>query len=365
MKKFILAAIFFWMLTASTNIFAQQLDEQLDNYNFEDVNALINGQQDYKFDFGVLIRKIISGDFDFANLFEFAQSTFFSEFKNNMRQAKGLIILIILSALIKNLADSFQIQSVSEIAFYVSYIVISINLFSTFKISIGIAQDLLQTILQLLQISLPLVISLLTMSGNFYASNIFNPVIFLFADAIVLIINFMLPLVTMFVSIQIINNMTGKNLMTNFAQLIKTIVSWSLKIISLSFMGVLTLQRISAPLLEGATAKTAKLIINVVPLVGEVFTGAVDSVISWAHLIKNAAMVVLVIGIFFVCMASVIKLGIFALVYKILSALVQPISDERIVKCTQVIFESSVLLLSCCFTAIVVFLFALMIFTSL
>lgn len=362
MKKFLfMLAIFFFM---PINIFGEELDEQLNNFDFENVNTLINENASEQFDFKSLTKKIILGQFDFLCIFDFVRKIFFDEFEKNLFGIKNLLLLIILSGIIKNLSDSFKTKSVAQIAFYISYIVISSNLFSAFKILVGISKNFLQSLLQIMQASLPLIISLMTMSGNFYASSVFNPVIFLFADFIIMIINYMLPIVVMFVAVQIINNMTGKNLIANFAALIKNVIGWILKIVSFAFMSILSLQRISAPLLENITVKTAKFAINTVPVVGEVFTGALDSVMSWAHVIKNGAMIALVVSIFLVCMIPIIKLGIFILIYKILGAVVQPISDERIVKSTEAIADACVLLLSCCFTAVVIFLFAVMIFIS-
>lgn len=366
MKKFLLVLIFIFIIPSK--IFANELGDQLKGYDFDKVTAIINSNIDEnveQVDFNNLVAEIISGRFNFLSLPSVAKDIFFRDIKENIVDVRNLFMLIVLAGVIKNLTDSFNTKSTAEIAFYISYIVIVTKLFVSFKISVGIAQNLLQNISQIVQASLPLIISLMVSSGNISASAVFNPIIFLISDVIILIINFILPAVVMFVTVQIINNITGKNLIANFAELIKNLIGWCLKIISIAFMAVLSLQRITAPLLETVAAKSAKFAVNSIPLVGEVFTGAVDSVISWAHLIKNGTLVALIVSVFFLCMVPIIKLSVCILIYKIFAAIIQPISDERIVKCVEAIASACVLLLSCSFTVVIIFLFAVIIFVSM
>jgi len=341
------------------------LDNILDDFNFDEINSVINSDSISKrINLKDLAFDIILGRFKFHELINFARDMFLKELFDNASIIRNLLLLIILSSIIKILSDSFESKSITEIAFYISYIMIINELFMSFRISVQIAQSLLQKIINIIQASMPLVMALVTLNGNISANAIFDPVIFLFSDIIILIINFMLPVIIMFLVVQVINNLTGKNLIANFADLIKNFISWSLKIISMSFMALLSLQRITAPLLESLTLRTAKFAINSVPVVGEVFSGAVDSLMTWAHVIKNGTLVALVVSIFFLCIAPIIKLAIFILIYKLIGALVQPICDERIVNCTEAVASSCILLLSCSFTVVIIFLFSVMIFIS-
>ena len=356
------------------NIFAIGFDDQINNYDFNDLDSVINFNLDYdlkknikKIDLKDLTKEIISGEFDFIDINKinkFISHIFFRDIKKNIELARNLFLLIILASLIKNLSQAFNSKNITEIAFYISYIIIIINLFSAFKICVGIAQNFLDTLKQVIQASLPIIISLIAMTGNICSSNIFNPVIFLICDLIILLIDFLLPFINIFVIVQIINNITNKNLIAKFAELIKILISWSLKIIAIFFMAILSFKRVTAPLLESFLAKSTKFAINLIPFVGEAFTGAIDSIISWAYLIKNGALVAIIISIFFLCMGPIINLISFVLVYKIFAALIEPISDKRIINCLESISSACILLLSCCFCAVIIFLFAIIIFIS-
>ncbi|MBQ9491616.1 MAG: stage III sporulation protein AE [Firmicutes bacterium] len=374
MKKFFLLAIIILLsLFYSKIIFADDinnkiLDQELNNYDFENINSVINSNSDQdipKINFISLIKKIITGKFDFFSLIQISNQIFFRDLNNNLYQTKKLFLLIILSSLIQNLASAFKTSSVSQIAFYINYIIIINNLFFAFKNSFSITKTLLSNLINLINSALPLIINLIFMTGKISSSTIFNPIIFFISDIMLLFINFLLPAINFFFMLQIINNLTDKNLITNLALLTKNLISLSLKIIAFFFMSILSLQRLAAPLMENFFIKSTKFAVDLIPFVGETFTDAVDSIISWAYLIKNGVLISFIIAIIFFCMAPILNLTAFVLIYKIFSAVTQPICNKQILNCLESISSAHVLLLSCAFCAITIFIFAIIIFISI
>lgn len=374
MKKiFLLTIIILLSLFYSKIIFADDinnkiLEQELNNYDFENINSVINSNPDQdipKINFISLIKKIITGKFDFLSLIQISNQIFFRDLNNNLHQTKKLFLLIILSSLIQNLAFAFKTNSISQIAFYINYIIIINNLFFVFKNSFSITKTLLSNLINLINSALPLIINLIFMTGKISSSTIFNPIIFFISDIMLLFINFLLPAINFFFMLQIINNLTDKNLITNLALLIKNLISLSLKIIAFFFMSILSLQRLAAPLMETFFIKSTKFAINLIPFVGETFTDAVDSIISWAHLIKNGVLISFIIAIIFFCMAPILNLTSLVLIYKIFAAIVQPICNKQTLNYLDSVSSAHILLLSCAFCTITIFIFAIIIFISL
>ena len=374
MKKiFLLTIIILLSLFYSKIIFADDinnkiLEQELNNYDFENINSVINSNPDQdipKINFISLIKKIITGKFDFLSLIQISNQIFFRDLNNNLHQTKKLFLLIILSSLIQNLAFAFKTNSISQIAFYINYIIIINNLFFVFKNSFSITKTLLSNLINLINSALPLIINLIFMTGKISSSTIFNPIIFFISDIMLLFINFLLPAINFFFMLQIINNLTDKNLITNLALLIKNLISLSLKIIAFFFMSILSLQRLAAPLMETFFIKSTKFAVNLIPFVGETFTDAVDSIISWAHLIKNGVLISFIIAIIFFCMAPILNLTSLVLIYKIFAAIVQPICNKQTLNYLDSVSSAHILLLSCAFCTITIFIFAIIIFISL
>ena len=103
MKKFFLLAIIILLsLFYSKIIFADDinnkiLDQELNNYDFENINSVINSNSDQdipKINFISLIKKIITGKFDFFSLIQISNQIFFRDLNNNLYQTKKLFLLL-------------------------------------------------------------------------------------------------------------------------------------------------------------------------------------------------------------------------------------------------------------------------------
>lgn len=364
--KFCLLIIY--ILLCPQIIHAQEIDEHIDNYNFSDVDYIINKNSEADVDLKTLTKDVISNSISLSpiDILNRIGNMFFKELRQNIKTIRNLLISIILSAVIKNLADSFKTKSVAEIAFYSSYMIIIINLMTSFKLGYKLTECFINNISDIIRAALPLMISLLAMTGNVSSTYIFSPILFFLCDIIILFINsLILPAITMFATVQIINYMTEKTLIAKFAELMKSCIGWLLKIIAFVFVTVLSLQRVTAPMLNNLAIKTAKSAINIIPIVGEVFTNAFDSVISWACVIKNGALIAIIIAVFIFCLVPIIKLIVFIFTYKLIGVLVEPICDKRIVECTDAIASAYVLFLGCSVTVTFIFIFATMIFITL
>lgn len=98
------------------------------------------------------------------------------------------------------------------------------------------------------------------------------------------------------------------------------------------FVGVVSLEGTLSSSVDGITAKTAKTIVSsAVPVVGKILGDAVDTVLGCGIILKNAVGIVGVIIVIGICIMPIIKLAVLSLSYKLLSIVIQPISDDKIV----------------------------------
>ena len=98
------------------------------------------------------------------------------------------------------------------------------------------------------------------------------------------------------------------------------------------FVGVVSIEGTLSSSVDGITAKTAKTIVSsAVPVVGKILGDAVDTVLGCGIILKNAVGIVGVIIVIGICIMPIIKLAVLSLSYKLLSIVIQPISDDKIV----------------------------------
>lgn len=377
MKKIIIFLILFFSFNINVNAYGNDnydesiedtLDEQLKMFDFEGMKTIIsNTGYEEDFDFEEIIKGIILGenDFSFKEIINKCFRKLFSEVFANLYLIRNLIIVCILSALLKNLTEAFKQKETGELGFYVSYIVVVMILFSSFSTGLSILQNTSEDLITIMQGALPLIISLLVATGNTANAYLFQPVM-LFVIQILSFVtsNVFIPLISISAVLQIINYLTQREILTKFSNLIKSCVSWGLKGSAILFMSVLSIQRLSAPILNGTINKTAKVAINMIPVVGDVLTGAVDGIAYWTYAIKNGVSLTIIILIIFMCMIPVIKLISLVFIYKFTAAIIQPICDKRIIECIDTIGGYTAIILGVLFTIIVMFIFSAIIVLS-
>jgi len=369
MKKFVLVIFFTFFL--SLNIFAQQdtniIDEELDIIDFSEMDTIINKGNYFKYkSFKEMVKAIVTGEesISAASILKLCFRNSINEFKIQGSFIKGIIIIAILSGIIKILTDSFKSET-AELGFYIGYVIIVGILFNSFSISIEILKDTAYYITVIMKSALPIMISLLAAAGNVSSAYTLNFLILFCIDIVSsFIIDIVVPFISFSAVIHIINCLSKKDILTKFAQLLKNCINWTIKGTSYIFIGLLSIQRLSAPVLNSAINKTAKSVINMVPVVGEILTGSVDSVLYWFNAIKNGMSAAVIIVIIVNCALPIIKFIVIIFVYKFIAAVIQPICDKRISECIDIIGDYTILLLGTLFCIVIMFIFSILIIIS-
>ena len=97
------------------------------------------------------------------------------------------------------------------------------------------------------------------------------------------------------------------------------------------FVGVISLEGTLSSSVDGISAKTTKAIVSsTVPIVGKILGDAADTVLGCGLILKNALGIVGVIIVIGICIMPIIKLSILTISYKLLSTIIQPITDKKI-----------------------------------
>jgi stage III sporulation protein AE len=317
--------------------------------------------------FGTLVERALSGTLDLSPgaLMDGALRLMAGELMAQFTLMRGLFIIAILSALLKNLCDSFENKGVGELGFYVCYVALVGISFRSFGIAASAMQGLIVTLVGIMEAALPLMISLIVMTGNIGGAYAFHPLlVFAVNIGASLIKNMLVPLIMLGAGLHIVNYLTEHEVISKFADLVKLGASLSLKAIVVVFGAVLGLQRVSAPILDNLALRTAKSASGAVPVVGDMLSGAMDTVLGFAHAAKGGVSVAIIISVLTVCAVPVLRVLVLIAVYRFTAAAIQPICDKRISDCIDAIASFSLLLLGAAVSVSVMFLFAVLIMLS-
>lgn len=309
-----------------------QINNNVDLLEIDQLEKI--SRENLNFDFKNLIVDSINGNLTFSpdKIISNFLNELFKDVKLNLSLVATIIVIGILSSILTNMPSSLD-NSVSELAFYVCFIAIIISLYSSFNICYGIGKNLLDNIYTLVIASIPLIYGTIALSGSPTYLYTYSPLIMFLADTIIVIVNnYVFPFVLVLASIEIINNITTKEVLTSLCKNGKSLINRCIKGLAILFMAVLSMQRITAPAVDGLMVKSAKLSLSALPIVGQVLSEAVDTAIYIGDITKNGALIGLII--FFIMYVSLyfIKILSFMVIFKIVPILLEPIGDKRIIK---------------------------------
>lgn len=279
MKKiiFILLTIFFLQTIcyAANTIDLHEFSNEIKKYG----NELFPELQD-----GNILSNVIKGNIgiDGESFFKRILNIFFGEFKESIILIFKILGISILCGILKNIQNSFGEDGVSEVAFYVCYILIILLVISSFTNIIQICRETITTLNNFMRILIPIIIALLLATGNITTVAILQPVLLAMTSIISsLVSNIIIPIIFISTIINIVSNISPQ---VNLAKLSSFLRKTSVLIIEITltiFIGVLSLEGSLASSVDGITAKTAKTVVSTaVPVAGKLLGDAVDSVIG-------------------------------------------------------------------------------------
>ena len=257
----------------------------------------------------------------------------FGEFMANGQLIRQLLVVAIIGALMSVLTEAFTHKSAGETGFYVTFLMTAALAVSSFYIAVGVLNRLINTVTVIMQASLPLMIGLLTMGGNFVGAAGFNSLLFFALQLLARFISTVfVPLVLAAAALDIAGKLSKEGTkLDKLAELVRKIAEWTLKGILAVFAFLLTLQRFTAPIVSNAAIRTTRNVAGAVPVVGNALAAAMDTVVSFSQAARSGVLVAMVLVLCATVAGPVIKIFALSFIYKAVAAFIQPVADKRLV----------------------------------
>jgi stage III sporulation protein AE len=268
-----------------------------------------------------------------------------------------LVVIAIICALITNLERSFSSDNLSNIAYYACYSLLIIIMAKSFYIGVDLARSTIREMSDFMLALIPILIMLLTASRSIVEAAVMDPIIIGAINiSAQLFINFIIPIVCMSFVLQFVNNLSSEYKIDKLTKLLSQAALWAQGIIMTVFVGIVTVRGITSKTIDEVTAKTAKFAIdNFVPIVGKSLSDAVSTVAGYSVLLKNSLSVVGLIVLVCILLFPIIKLLVIVILYKLTAALIEPISDSRMVNCISSAGDSLMVITGCLICVSVMF----------
>lgn len=333
----------------------------LETFDFSEIEQMITsvfGQQ--KISFVDLIKGLINGDVNFSveKIGNWIWEQIFYEIEASKSGLIYILILVFVTAVFANFSGMLKGTQVAEISFSMIYMLIITICLTNFRILISDATENIEQLTGFVGVLGPVYFLAVTLATGSITSVSFYQILLLLIYLIeVLILNILLPMTQIYLVVRILSDFSKELHLSKFAELIELIMSWTLKTITAAVLGVNLIQRLISPAID--TVKRGALTI-----IGDITGGTTDVVLGTAVLIKNGIGVAGMIVCLMICLTPVIQLGITAFMYQTISALVQPISDKRMVNCISSMAEACKMILKIVLTVGMLFLLTIAIVAS-
>ena len=312
-----------------------------------------------KITFSDVVSTLISGDMtETIRIFlQFVADQISYEFDYNRRSLVYVLMTALTAAVFSNFAGAFKNRQISDISFYIMYMLLITLCLTSFRTSAAGLEDRLGTLVDFMRVLCPsYFLAVAFASGSVTSLFFYNVILFLIYIVELVIVRFLLPVVNIYIMVRVLGNLTGEDFLSEFADLIRKGVSWILKTLLICVDSVNVVQGLLATAIDAVKRSALTRTAEALPWVGNAVGGVTEVVLGTAVLIKNGIGMAGAVITIAICAVPILQMLIMAFMYKLAAALVQPVSDKRITTCISGVSEGYEIMVKVIFTAGLLFM---------
>lgn len=293
-------------------------------------------------------------------LYDFVTDTLFGTVKANKSAMIYLLFIAIVAAVFTNFSNVFSNQQIAETGFYIVYMLLITACLQSFKLSVDTVSESLENLLIFMRVLGPAYFLSMAVATGSVSGTVFYQIVLLLIFLVeMMILHFLIPFIHVYLMIQILNFLSGEEYLSKLAELVETAVAWTLKTLLACITGISVIQGLLGPAMDSVKRSALTRGAEAIPVIGDAIGGVTEVVLGTAVLIKNGIGMAGALIIICICMVPILNMGILTLMYKGIAAIIQPVSDKRIVEAIGSVGAGYQLLLKTVFTTVVLFLITL------
>ena len=344
-----------------------QNTELLETMDFTDVDRMMEELFPQEtMGFADAVRQIMLGNTDAGReaVKEMLWERMFGAWEVNRKSILYLILLAIAAAVFISFSDIFQTRQVSQISFYMIYLLVIGICLASFQAASEWMANGVHTLTGFMKVLYPVYFAAVTVAkGSVSSLAFYHLAIILIVVIEELLLHLIVPGIHMYVIIRVMNSLQSEDYLSKFAELLETAIGWGLKTLMGGMIGLNVIQGMLGPAIDTVKRSAVTRGMEMVPGVGDLLGGTAEVAFGTAVLIKNSIGIVGMFLCLVLCLAPLLQLAVITLGYKLAAALVQPVSDKRITECIGGVGEGCRMLMNCIFVTGILFLVTVAIVT--
>ncbi len=346
---------------------SENVDKQLEDIDFDGLDKqlenLEKNEQDFigEKSFVDLVKSFVSGENEeaYSSFIPYALGIIFDFVLNYVPYFAVIIAVVIAYSLLSNVADDgggvgkiVYLACFGTVATIVLKLVLDVLHSSTNAISLMQNQ---------MEVIFPILLTLMTAIGDTISASTFQPFMAILSSTIAKMFSAILVPVFVFSIVFCTVGAISKNVkLEKFSKFFTSLFSWIVGVVFTVFVAFLSVSGITSATADSISLKTAKFAIkSYVPMVGGYLSDGMSVIVCSSVLIKNAigisGLVLLVATVF----GPIIKVGVLALLFKLTSAILEPLCDKELPNFLFAIAKSLNMLVVCLLAVGVMYLISI------
>ncbi len=280
---------------------------------------------------------------------------FIEEIEDSKNLMLLLISIVLLGSIFVNFSNSLGNGFISENGFYITYLIITGIMLTSFSVTLDMVVEALNVLLNLIKIIIPVYAVSINFVGHAQSAAAVYEIIMIGIWLVqVIIINVVIPMIKFFVIVSLINNLNKEDYFSKMSKLINSLVNWILKTIIVFIAGLNIIKSLIEPHIDMLGKNMAGKLIQALP------TGSMISVLTGTFfgagvIVKNSIGIAGIIFIGLIVLTPLLKTFIVMIIVRLTSVILQPIGEKRYIEGIEGLAEGIRLLMLSLFSAAVLF----------
>lgn len=347
----------------------EEAEQVWDEISSAEIQRMMDGMLgSQSFSFSEYVTSLVHGQLPVS--LEEAIRTICNGLAANMIQEKKLyvylILLAVIGAVLGNFASLLQGKQVADTAFYAVYLLFFSVLLSAFTQVAGIAEDTLTQLLDFMKVLSPSYFMTMAFSQGTVTSGVYYQFTLLMITLVdYVLVKFALPAIHIYFLLRIANQLSERDMFTKMAELIHDTVKFVMKTMFGIMMGMNVIQGLVLPVTSQLEHSAAVKLSGAIPGVGNTISSVTSTILCAGTLVKNAVGVAGVFVVLFYCGVPLLRLVVSRFLFQLSNAVIQPVSDARVVSCIGAVVESLKLLTYAVFVGCMMFVVSIALMSAM
>lgn len=244
----------------------------------------------------------------------------------------NLIGIVLLSAMLAGITE--RTKALTE---FVAIVAIAILLLQTTDALINLGAQTVKRISEYGKLLMPVMTAAMAAQGGVTSSAALYTGTSIFSTVLTNVIGELLvPLLYVYLCLCIASNAIAEDILKKLRNLVKWVLTWSLKLILYVFTGYISISGVVSGSADASMIKATKLTLSgSIPVVGSIISDASETILVSAGMMKNAAGVYGVLAIIALWIGPFIKVVIQYLLLKMTAAVCSVFGTKRVVSLIQ------------------------------